>query len=49
MPHRRLRTARRVAEQLWSGTRYERPVEAATATCGSSVEGLELLLPVLGL
>ena len=49
MPYRRLRTARRVAEQLWSGTRYERPVEAATATCGSSVEGLELLLPVLGL
>ena len=49
MPHRRLRTARRCAEQLWAGTRYERPVEAATATCGSSVHGLEALLPTLGL
>lgn len=49
MPARPLRTARRVAEQWWSGTRYERPVEAATATCGSSVQGLELLLPLIGL
>lgn len=49
MPHRRLRTARRCAEQLWAGTRYECPVEAATATCGSSVQGLEVLLPALGL
>jgi hypothetical protein len=49
MPHRRLRTARRHVEQLWAGTRYERPVEAATATCGSSVQGLEALLPVLGI
>lgn len=49
MPARRLRTARRVAEQLWGGTRYERPVEAATATAGSSVQGLELFLPFMGL
>lgn len=49
MPARPLRTARRVAEQLWSGTRYERPVQAATATCGSSVSGAEALLPLLGL
>ena len=49
MPHRRRRTVRRCAEQLWAGTRYERPVEAATATAGSSVTGLELLLPVIGL
>jgi hypothetical protein len=49
MPHRRLRTARRCAEQLWAGTRYERPVEAATATCGSSMQGLEALLPAFGL
>ena len=48
MPHRGLRTARRVAEQLWSGTRYERPVEAATATCASSVQGLEFLFPAIG-
>jgi hypothetical protein len=43
-----LRTARRVAEQLWCGTRYERPVEAATVTCGSSMHGVELLLPLIG-
>ena len=49
MPHRRLRTARRCAEQLWAGTRYERPVEAATATAGSSMQGLEAFLPALGL
>ncbi|HYD14441.1 MAG TPA: polysaccharide deacetylase [Allosphingosinicella sp.] len=49
MPHRRRRTVRRFAEQLWAGARYERPVEAATATAGSSVQGLELLLPALGL
>ena len=49
MPHRRLRTARRFAEQVWAGTRYERPVEAATATAGSSIQGLEVLLPTLGL
>lgn len=48
MPARRLRTARRVAEQFWAGTRYERPAEAATATCGSSVQGVELLLPLIG-
>jgi hypothetical protein len=49
MPHRHLRTVRRFAEQLWAGTRYERPVEAATATAGSSIKGLEILLPTLGL
>jgi hypothetical protein len=49
MPAQPMRTARRVAEQLWSGTRYERPVEAATATYGSSVTSAELLLPLLGL
>jgi hypothetical protein len=49
MPHRHLRTVRRCAEQLWAGTRYERPVEAATATAGSSVQGLEVFLPALGL
>lgn len=49
MPHRSLRTARRCAEQLWAGTRYERPVEAATATAGSSMQGLEVFLPALGL
>jgi len=49
MPHRRLRTVRRTAEQLWAGTRYERPVEAATATAGSSMHGLEALLPAFGL
>lgn len=49
MPHRRLRTVRRCAEQLWAGTRYERPVEAATATAGTSMHSLEALLPALGL
>lgn len=49
MPARPMRTARRVAEQLWSGTRYERPVEAATATYGSSVTSAEMLLPLLGI
>lgn len=49
MPPRRMRTARRVAEQLWSGTRYERPVEAATAGFGSSMGGAELLLPLIGI
>jgi len=49
MPARPLRTARRMAEQLWVGTRYERPVEAATATCGSSMHGIELLLPMIGI
>jgi hypothetical protein len=49
MPAQPLRTARRIAEQLWSGTRYERPVEAATATYGSSVTGAEILLPLMGL
>lgn len=49
MPHRSLRTVGRCVEQLWAGTRYERPVEAATATAGSSVQGLELLLPAVGL
>lgn len=49
MPHRGLRTVRRCAEQIWAGTRYERPVEAATATAGSSVQGLEVFLPALGL
>jgi hypothetical protein len=49
MPPRRARTARRVVEQLWSGTRYERPVEAATAGFGSSVGGVELLLPLIGI
>ncbi|MDQ8756403.1 polysaccharide deacetylase [Sphingosinicella sp. LHD-64] len=48
MPARPLRTARRVVEQVWAGTRYERPVEAATATCGSSMHGVEMLLPLLG-
>lgn len=48
MPARPLRTARRLAEQLWAGTRYERPVEAATATYGSSLQGIELLLPIIG-
>jgi len=48
LPARRLRIARRVAEQLWSGTRYERPGEAATATCGSSMHGIEMLLPLIG-
>ncbi len=48
MPPRRVRTARRAVEQLWSGTRYERPVEAATAGFGSSVGGVELLLPLIG-
>jgi hypothetical protein len=49
VPHRRLRTARRFVEQVWSGARYERPVEAATATYGSSMHGLEVLLPALGI
>ncbi len=49
MPPRRARTARRVVEQLWSGTRYERPVEAATAGFGSSIGGVELLLPLIGI
>jgi hypothetical protein len=49
MPHRRRRTVRRCVEQLWAGTRYERPVEAATATAGTSMQSLELLLPVFGL
>ena len=49
MPHRPLRTVRRQAEQLWAGTRYERPVEAATATAGSSMQGLEVFLPAFGL
>jgi hypothetical protein len=49
MPYRHLRTVRRHAEQLWAGTRYERPVEAATATAGSSMQGLEAFLPALGL
>jgi len=49
MPHRSLRTVRRQAEQLWAGTRYERPVEAATATAGSSMQGLEVFLPAFGL
>jgi hypothetical protein len=49
MPAQPMRTARRVAEQLWSGTRYERPVEAATATYGSSVTSAEMLLPLLGI
>jgi len=49
MPARPLRTARRMAEQFWSGARYERPVEAATATYGSSMQGLEMLLPVIGI
>lgn len=49
MPAQPLRTVRRVAEQLWSGTRSERPVEAATATCGSSVTSAEMLLPLLGI
>jgi hypothetical protein len=43
-----LRT-RRLAEQVWSGARYERPVEAATATWGSSIHGIEALIPALGL
>ncbi len=49
MPPRGVRTARRVVEQLWSGTRYERPVEAATAGFGSSLGGAELLLPLIGI
>ena len=44
-----LQRTRRLAEQLWSGARYERPVEAATATCGSSMHGLEVLLSGFGL
>ena len=49
MPARSLRTVRRLTEQFWSGTRYERPAEAATATCGSTIQSLEMLLPVIGL
>jgi len=48
MPAQPHRTVRRVAEQFWSGTRYERPVEAATATYGSSLQGAEMLLPLIG-
>lgn len=48
MPANPARTARRVVEQFWSGTRYERPIEAATATCGSSMSSVEMLLPLLG-
>jgi len=43
----RVRRARRVAEQVWSGARYERPAEAATVAYGSSLSGLELLLPLI--
>lgn len=39
------RTIRRVAGQLWGGSRYERPVESLTATSGSSLPGIEALLP----
>jgi hypothetical protein len=49
LPAHRLRTARRFAEQVWSSSRYERPVEAATATAGSSVPGIEMLLPLIGI
>jgi len=49
MPPRPLRAARRIAEQWWGGTRYERPIEAATATCGSSMHGFEALLPLVGI
>lgn len=49
MPAQPLRTARRAVEQLWSGLRYERPVETATATAGSSVSGAEILLPLMGI
>ena len=43
----RVRRARRVAEQVWSGARYERPAEAATVAYGSSLTGIELLLPLI--
>ncbi len=36
---------RRTAAQLWGGTRYERPAEALTVVTGTSVHGLEVVIP----
>lgn len=47
-PGAALRRTRRVVEQLWSGARYERPVESLTATGGGGIAGLEVLMPYVG-
>ena len=48
LPPRTFRKARRVAEQLWAGARYERPAEALTALYGSSIAFIELVGPYVG-
>jgi len=47
LPHKMLST-HRLAEQLWSEARYERPATALTAAYGAAVAGLEVLVPILG-
>lgn len=49
LAHRPLLAAQRRVEQLWSNVRYERPDAALTAATGSSVAGLEILVPFAGL